>query len=89
MPVEVKFAAPDDLSDKLTRERLRDLKNNNYRPREAYVQVARRCNLKCSMCSWRDWQSNTGLMEMPLFEQALDECEAAGIQRLVLANAQG
>ena len=89
MPVEVKFVAPDDLSEKLTRERLRDLKNSNYRPREAYVQVARRCNLKCAMCSWRDWQTNSGLMDMSMFQQALDECEAAGIQRLVLANAQG
>ncbi len=68
---------------------LADLEARNYKPREIHVQVSKRCNLKCTMCSWETWKSNVGVMEMPLFKKILDNAEDAGVAKIVFANAQG
>jgi hypothetical protein len=68
---------------------LEELKQAAYLPREVHLQVSKRCNLRCVMCSWETWESNTGLMEASVFERVLAECKQAGVHKLVFGNAQG
>lgn len=58
-------------------------------PQEVYVQVSRRCNLRCTMCGHAAWTDNTGFMEMAVFEQVMAAAKAAGIRSLVLLSGQG
>ena len=68
---------------------LSELEKCNYRPSEVHIQVSKRCNLQCTMCSWQTWQSNVGFMQMPLFKKIISDCKAAGIKKIVFGNAQG
>lgn len=68
---------------------LKDMKQSGNRPREIHLQVSKRCNLECAMCSWQTWTSNVGQMEMALFERILAECKAAEVRKIVFGNAQG
>ncbi|MBC7952000.1 MAG: radical SAM protein [Rhodospirillaceae bacterium] len=58
-------------------------------PLEVYVQIARRCNLRCAMCGHEVWQSNSGFMEAELFDRVLSECAANGVKRLHVLSGQG
>lgn len=58
-------------------------------PWEIYLQVSRRCNLRCAMCGHEIWQSNSGFMEEPVFERVLAEAEANGIDSLHILSGQG
>ncbi|MBC7905430.1 MAG: radical SAM protein [Rhodospirillaceae bacterium] len=58
-------------------------------PIEIYVQIARRCNLRCAMCGHEVWQSNSGFMEPELFDRVLSECAANGVKRLHILSGQG
>lgn len=58
-------------------------------PQEVYVQLSRRCNLRCTMCGHAAWTENTGFMAMETFQQVLDEAARAGIRSLVLLSGQG
>ncbi len=75
--------------DEFNRHELLDMKSRQYKPREVHIQVSKRCNLQCVMCSWATWQSNVGFMDMALFEKILDDCETSNVRKLVFANAQG
>lgn len=58
-------------------------------PIEVYAQIARRCNLRCAMCGHEVWQSNSGFMEVELFDRILAECAANGVKRLHILSGQG
>ena len=58
-------------------------------PWEVYVQVSRRCNLRCAMCGHGVWQSNSGFMEQTVFDRVLTECRANGIGKLNILAGQG
>jgi MoaA/NifB/PqqE/SkfB family radical SAM enzyme len=58
-------------------------------PWEVYVQVSRRCNLRCAMCGHEVWQSNSGFMEEPVFDRVLAECAAGGIKKVNILAGQG
>lgn len=68
---------------------LDELKSRNYIPREIHIQISRRCNLQCVMCSWETWKSNTGLMDDETFERILKEAKETGIRKIIFGNAQG
>lgn len=53
------------------------------------IQVARTCNLRCSFCSHDVWREPTGLMEWPVFEQALARLSEDGSKVLCFVSAQG
>lgn len=65
------------------------LEDRDLAPVEVYVQIARRCNLRCAMCGHEVWQSNSGFMEPELFDRVLAECAANGVKRLHVLSGQG
>lgn len=58
-------------------------------PVEVYVQIARRCNLRCAMCGHEVWKSNSGFMEPELFDRVLAECAANNVKKLHILSGQG
>ena len=58
-------------------------------PTEVYVQLSRRCNLRCTMCGHEIWKDNSGFMSDEVFERVLAECESAGIRAMTILAAQG
>ncbi|MGE5506506.1 MAG: radical SAM protein [Actinomycetota bacterium] len=58
-------------------------------PWEVYVQISRRCNLRCAMCGHEVWKTNTGFMDWPVFERVLAECKANGIKTMHILAGQG
>lgn len=58
-------------------------------PVEVYVQIARRCNLRCAMCGHEVWKSNSGFMEPELFDRVLAECAANKVKKLHVLSGQG
>ncbi len=58
-------------------------------PVEVYVQIARRCNLRCAMCGHEVWKSNSGFMEPEMFERVLAECAANNVKKLHILSGQG
>lgn len=65
------------------------LEKRDLAPVEVYVQIARRCNLRCAMCGHEVWQSNSGFMEPELFDRVLAECAANKVSRLHVLSGQG
>lgn len=61
----------------------------NLVPWEVYLQISRRCNLRCAMCGHEVWQSNSGFMEWAVFERSLAECKANGVKTLHILSGQG
>lgn len=61
----------------------------DFMPYEVYIQVSKRCNLRCVMCGHESWTSNTGFMDFALFEHILAECKANKIRRLQILASQG
>ncbi|MEQ9326623.1 MAG: tetratricopeptide repeat protein [Rhodospirillales bacterium] len=62
---------------------------SGLRREKVYIQLSRRCNLRCTMCGHHVWESNEGFMTMELFAHALDECAANGLFDIVILAAQG
>jgi sulfatase maturation enzyme AslB (radical SAM superfamily) len=58
-------------------------------PWEVYLQISRRCNLRCAMCGHEVWQSNSGFMDWAVFERTLAECKANGVKTLHILSGQG
>jgi MoaA/NifB/PqqE/SkfB family radical SAM enzyme len=58
-------------------------------PWEVYLQISRRCNLRCAMCGHEVWQSNSGFMEQEVFDRTLAECKANGVKTLHILSGQG
>lgn len=58
-------------------------------PYELYVQLSRRCNLRCTMCGWEIWKDNSGFMEDDVFERVLAEGKACGITAMHILAGQG
>ncbi len=58
-------------------------------PREVYVQVSRRCNLRCAMCGHEAWKETSGFMEDALFDRILEQCATHKIPRINILAAQG
>lgn len=58
-------------------------------PWEIYLQISRRCNLRCAMCGHEVWQSNSGIMEQAVFDRILSEAKANGIDTLHILSGQG
>jgi len=65
------------------------VERRNGIPWEVYVQVSRRCNLRCAMCGHETWQSNSGFIEAAVFDRVLAECGANGIHRITILSGQG
>lgn len=68
---------------------LAEFASRNGIPPQVYVQVARRCNLRCTMCGFAAWQSNQGFMSDAVFRSTLDQCDRDGVRKLIFASAQG
>lgn len=58
-------------------------------PYEIYVQLSRRCNLRCTMCGWEIWKDNSGFMEDDVFERVIAEAKACGIKTMHILAGQG
>lgn len=61
----------------------------NLLPTELYMQISRRCNLRCAMCGHEVWKSNSGFMEMDVFDRTLDQARANDITTLHILSGQG
>jgi len=68
---------------------LTGLEQRDNLPTEVYVQLSRRCNLRCTMCGHEVWKDNSGFMSDEVFERVLVECEAAKIRHMTILAAQG
>lgn len=68
---------------------IRIIEDRDLAPMEVYVQIARRCNLRCAMCGHEVWKSNSGFMEPETFERVLAECAANGVKKLHILSGQG
>ncbi|MFD2233247.1 radical SAM protein [Phaeospirillum tilakii] len=68
---------------------LEGLARRNFQPVELYLQISRRCNLRCAMCGHAVWRETGGLIDDSSFARVLDRCDEAGIRRLNLLAAQG
>ena len=64
-----KLPATDAEVEPFNAAELADMERHGFIPREVHIQVSKRCNLQCVMCSWQTWQANTGLMEEAVFER--------------------
>lgn len=84
-----KLPATDAEVEPFNAAELADMERHGFIPREVHIQVSKRCNLQCVMCSWQTWQANTGLMEEAVFERILAECKRSGVHKIVFGNAQG
>jgi len=58
-------------------------------PWEVYVQVSRRCNLRCAMCGHEVWKTNSGFMEGPVYDRVLEQCAANSIKKINILAGQG
>ncbi|CAA7623428.1 Predicted Fe-S oxidoreductase [Candidatus Terasakiella magnetica] len=58
-------------------------------PYEIYVQMSRRCNLRCTMCGWEIWKDNSGFMTEEVFERVMAEAKIAGITTMHILAGQG
>ena len=58
-------------------------------PTKVYVQIARRCNLHCSMCGWKVWSRNAGVMDPEIFDRVVSECVRNDIRTIRFSAAQG
>jgi MoaA/NifB/PqqE/SkfB family radical SAM enzyme len=58
-------------------------------PYELYVQLSRRCNLRCTMCGWEIWKDNSGFMEEAVFDRVIAEGKAHGIKTMHILAGQG
>ena len=58
-------------------------------PWEVYVQISRRCNLRCAMCGHEVWKDNSGFMDEKIFDRVLAECSANNIQKINILAGQG
>ncbi len=65
------------------------IKERGFLPHEVYLQLSRRCNLRCTMCGHSIWKENSGFMSEEVFERALSQCEANGIDRVTILAGQG
>lgn len=65
------------------------LEARDLAPVEVYVQISRRCNLRCTMCGHEVWTSNSGFMETEVFDRVLAECTANGVKTLHVLSGQG
>lgn len=54
-----------------------------------YVQIARRCNLTCSMCGWKVWARNKGEMPPAIFRRVIEQCIEYEIDSMRFSSAQG
>jgi MoaA/NifB/PqqE/SkfB family radical SAM enzyme len=61
----------------------------NLLPSELYMQISRRCNLRCAMCGHEVWKTNSGFMEMDVFDRILEQSKANGITTLHILSGQG
>lgn len=68
---------------------IRGVEARGMAPLEVYVQIARRCNLRCAMCGHDVWKSNSGFMEPDVFDRVLAECAANGVKTLHILSGQG
>ena len=68
---------------------VQEFEQRGFQREKVYIQLSRRCNLRCTMCGHHIWESNEGFMTMELFERALDECAANGLFDIVILAAQG
>jgi MoaA/NifB/PqqE/SkfB family radical SAM enzyme/Flp pilus assembly protein TadD len=68
---------------------VQEFEQRGFQREKVYIQLSRRCNLRCTMCGHHIWESNEGFMTMELFEHALDECAANGLFDIVILAAQG
>lgn len=81
-----------DQTDKLLaidRAQYRTIASNKFLPNIVYVQISRRCNLRCEMCGWKVWKRNTGFMSRQVFDRVLDEMAVNDIRRMAFTGAQG
>jgi sulfatase maturation enzyme AslB (radical SAM superfamily) len=58
-------------------------------PYEIYVQMSRRCNLRCTMCGWEIWKDNSGFMEDAVFDRILAEAKTHSIRTIHILAGQG
>lgn len=58
-------------------------------PHEVYVQLSRRCNLRCTMCGHAAWTDNTGFMDPAVFQRTLAAARTAGIGTVTVLSGQG
>ena len=63
----VNYPYPMREVDQFNQRALTSMESIDFRPRELHIQVSKRCNMQCTMCSWQTWESNTGLMDRALF----------------------
>ena len=68
---------------------LTQLAQRNNLPAEVFVQLSRRCNLRCTMCGHEVWKDLSGFMSDEVFDRVLAECESAGIRSMTILAAQG
>jgi MoaA/NifB/PqqE/SkfB family radical SAM enzyme len=61
----------------------------NLVPWEVYVQISRRCNLRCAMCGHEVWKDNSGFMDEAVFDRVLAECSANNIRKINILAGQG
>ena len=75
--------------DRLRGLMLEGLARRQFLPSELYLQISRRCNLRCAMCGHASWRETGGLITADIFARVLDRCDEAGVRRLTLLAAQG
>jgi MoaA/NifB/PqqE/SkfB family radical SAM enzyme/Flp pilus assembly protein TadD len=74
---------------KLREAMLGQLARRNNLPAEVFVQLSRRCNLRCTMCGHEVWKDLSGFMSDEVFSRVLAECETSGIRTMTILAAQG
>ncbi|MGE5547753.1 MAG: radical SAM protein [Solirubrobacterales bacterium] len=68
---------------------VRPAENRRLLPWEVYVQISRRCNLRCAMCGHEVWKSNSGFMEQEVFDRVIAECKRTGVETMHILAGQG
>ncbi len=71
------------------RQQVRPIQERDYLPYEVYLQLSRRCNLRCTMCGHAIWKENSGFMSQEVFDRTLSQCKANGIKNMTILAGQG
>ncbi len=80
------FSAKDAAADAAV---YRYIESKQFLPELVLIQIARICNLNCTMCGWTAWRRNKGFMSMDLYRRVLAEMKSNNILRVNLTSPQG
>jgi organic radical activating enzyme len=61
----------------------------DFLPWRIMVQLSKKCNLRCAFCGHKVWKSNSGFMDVALFERIIEQLLIHNVKCITLVGPQG